>query len=269
MVGRTLVEIREHLESLADPSGRYYLVCARTGERPFPADGLRFIDRRTAVEAADAAAAYRAELRQWDERLPPRDLVVCEDPYLAPDADLVDFCHEVAGAVFETLSARGRAAVEDAVMDAYLAAAERVADRDRLCLRLLDCVTAELATLPADEQAAILRATGDRLSTPATATDPAAATDPVAGTLDRFARLALVEEYDCRREPSAWRVRLGGYELADADGLPTLPFVVEYLRRGASVPAIRAVDGGDGDWRFRVVRDADGPDGLVRVPADD
>lgn len=263
MVGRTLVEIREHLASLADPSGRYYLVCARTGERPFPADGLRFLDRQTAVEAADAAAAYRAELRRWDDRLPPRDLVVCEDPYLAPDGDLVDFCHEVAGAVFETLSARGRDGIEDAAMDAYLAAAERVADRDRLCLRLLECVTEELAALPVDEQAAVLRATADRLSTPATGLDP------VAGTLDRFARLALVEEYDCRREPAAWRVRLGGYELADADGLPTLPFVVEYLRRGAAdVPAIRAVDGGDGDWRFRVVRDADGPDGLVRVPLD-
>lgn len=263
MVGRTLVEIRARLESLADPSGRYYLACARTGERPFPATGLRFLDRETAVEAADAASAYRVELRRWDRRLPPRDFVVCEDPYVAPDADLVNFCHEVAGAVFETLSERGRGAVEDAVMDEYLAAAERVEDRDRLCLLLLDCVTAELADLPATEQAAILWATAGRLSA------PPSGLDPVAGTLDRFARLALLEEYDCSREASAWNVRLGGYELADGERLPTLPFVVEYLRRAdGEVPAIRAVEGGGDHWRFRVVRDADGPDGLVRVTPD-
>jgi hypothetical protein len=263
MVGRTLVEIRERLESLADPSGRYYLVCARTGERPFPATGLRFRDRETAVEAADAASAYRAELRQWDQHLPFRDLVVCEDPYVAPDADLVNFCHEVAGAVFETLSARDRRDVEDAVMDAYLAAAERIEDRDRLCLLLLECVTEELAGLAPAEQVSVLRATADRLS------EPASGLDPVVGTLDRFARLALLEEYDCHREATAWDVRIGGLELADGEGLPTLPFVVEYLRRAdGDVPAIRAVESGGDHWRFRVIRDADGPDGLVRATVD-
>lgn len=263
MVGRTLVEIREHLESLADPTGPYYLVCARTGERPFPADGLRFLDRETAVEAADAASAYRAELRTWDERLPPRDLVVCQDPYLAPDANLVDFCHEVAGAVFETLSARGRSALEDAAMETYLSAAERIEDRDRLCLLLLGCLTEELAELPVDEQAAVLQGTADRLSV------PPSRVDPIAGTLERLANLTLIDEYDYRREKCAWRVRVGGYELADGKRLPTLPFVVEYLRRGAEeIPAIRAVDRADDGWQFRVVRNAEGHDGLVRVTAE-
>ncbi|WP_254838985.1 DUF7552 domain-containing protein [Natronomonas marina] len=74
--GRTLADIRRRLEALADPSGRYYLVCARTGGRPFPAETLRFRDREAALEAAETASAYRARLRTWDERLPFREFVV-------------------------------------------------------------------------------------------------------------------------------------------------------------------------------------------------
>lgn len=262
MSGSTLADIRRHLESLSDPKGRYYLVCARTGERPFPADGLRFATRKTAAEAADAAAAYRSELRRWDERLPPRDFVVCEDPYLSPPADLVDFCHAVAGTVFETLSARGYPDIENAVIDAYLAAAERVEDRDRLCLLLLECMAQELAALPTDEQASVLRAASDRLS------DPAAALDPLSGTLDRFARLTLIEDYDCRRDGDSWRVAVDGYELADSEALPTLPFAVEYFRRNPDgTPAIREAERDGDGWRFRLVDDAATPDGLVRVGA--
>lgn len=262
MTGRTLADIRQHLETLSDPKGRYYLVCARTGERPFPADGLRFGTRKTAAEAADAAAAYRSELRRWDERLPPRDFVVCEDPYLSPPADLVDFCHEVAGAVFETLSARGYADIETAVIDAYLEAAEHVADRDRLCLCLLDCMSAEVAALSADEQASVLRAASERLS------DPVAGLDPLSGTLDRFARLALIEDYDCRRDGESWQVAVDGYELADGEALPTLPFAVEYFRRNPEgTPAIRGAERDGEGWRFRLVDDAAAPDGLVRVGA--
>ncbi|QLD86257.1 hypothetical protein HWV23_11165 [Natronomonas halophila] len=262
MSGSTLADIRRHLESLSDPKGRYYLVCARTGERPFPADGLRFATRKTAAEAADAAAAYRAELRRWDELLPPRDFVVCEDPYLSPSADLVDFCHEVAGAVFETLSTRGYADIENAVIDTYLEAAERVEDRDRLCLLLLECMAQELATLSADEQATVLRAASERLS------EPAAALDPISGTLDRFTRLTLIEGYEYRREDDAWQVAVDGYELADGEALPTLPFAVEYFRRNPEgTPAIRAAERDEDGWRFRVVDDASAPDGLVQVGA--
>lgn len=262
MTGSTLADIRQHLECLSDPKGRYYLVCARTGERPFPADGLRFGTRKTAAEAADAAAAYRAELRRWDERLPPRDFVVCEDPYLSPPADLVDFCHEVAGAVFETLSTHGYVEIENAVIDTYLEAAERVEERDRLCLLLLECMSAELAALSTDEQASVLRAASQRLS------DPAATPDPIAGTLDRFARLALIEGYEYHRDGESWRVAVDGYELADGETLPTLPFAVEYFRRNPEgTPAIRAAERDGDGWRFRLVDDAPAPDGLVRVGA--
>jgi hypothetical protein len=260
MTGSTLADIRRHLETLSDPKGRYYLVCARTGERPFPADGLRFATRKTAAEAADAAAAYRSELRRWDERLPPRDFVVCEDPYLPPPADLVDFCHEVAGAVFETLSTRGYADIETAVTDAYLEAAERVAVCDRPCLCLPDCMSAEVAALSTDEQASVLRAASERLS------EPPATMDPLSGTLDRFARLTLIEDYDCRRDGGSWQVAVNGYELADSEALPTLPFAVEYFRRNPEgTPAIRGAERDGEGWRFRLVDDAAAPDGLVRV----
>lgn len=262
MTGSTLADIRRRLESLADPEGRYYLLCARTGERSFPADGLRFSTRETAVEAAEAAGAYRSELRRWDDRLPPRDFIVCEDPYLSPPADLVNFCHEVAGAVFETLSTQGYAHVETAIIDAYLDAAERIESRDRLCLLLLDCMSAEVAALPADEQASVLRNASERLS------EPAATPDPLSGTLNRFARLRLIEGYECRRDGSAWQIAVDGYELAGGEALPTLPIAVEYFRRDPEgTPAIHAAERDGDGWRFRLVDDAASPDGLVRISA--
>jgi hypothetical protein len=264
MVGDTLRDIRDHLRTLADPAGRYYLVCARTGERPFPADCHRFPDRETAVEAATAADAYRDELRQWDRRLPIRDFVVCEDPYLPPSASRTDFCHEVAGAVFETLSDRGHDDIEDTVIDAYLAAAERVPDRDRLCLLLLECLAERVATLSPTERLAVLRETADRLSV------LPSSVDPVADTLDRFVSLGLLESYECRTDGDGWRVRLDGYELDKNEGLSTLPFAVEYLRRApGATPTIHSVDSGEnGGWRFEVIAGADDPDGLVRVVAE-
>ena len=42
MVGTTLLDIRDHIESIASEDGRYYLVCARTGDRPVPATDVRF-----------------------------------------------------------------------------------------------------------------------------------------------------------------------------------------------------------------------------------
>lgn len=79
MVGTTLAEIRRHIEGLASDEGDYYLVCARTGDRPVPADGLRFASRATARAAASATEHYRATLRRYDPRLPRYDLIVCED----------------------------------------------------------------------------------------------------------------------------------------------------------------------------------------------
>jgi hypothetical protein len=79
MVGTTLIELRERVESLASDEGTYYLVCARTGERPIPTAGLRFERRATARNAARAAEQYRTALRRYDEQVPYRDLVVCQD----------------------------------------------------------------------------------------------------------------------------------------------------------------------------------------------
>lgn len=37
-----LTELRRYVESLSTETGEYVLYCARTGESPVPADGLRF-----------------------------------------------------------------------------------------------------------------------------------------------------------------------------------------------------------------------------------
>ncbi|WP_162224594.1 DUF7551 domain-containing protein [Halorussus amylolyticus] len=80
MVGGTLRELRQRIVEYSTETGRYFVSCARTGERPVPVAGQRFPDREGAAEAARAAAAYRAELRQYDPQLPCYDLVVSEDP---------------------------------------------------------------------------------------------------------------------------------------------------------------------------------------------
>lgn len=76
VVGPTLVEVRERIESLATAGGAYCLVCARTGERPVPAEGLRFPDPETARTAARSTEEYRSLLRRYDSRLPRRDVIV-------------------------------------------------------------------------------------------------------------------------------------------------------------------------------------------------
>ncbi|CAI49129.1 uncharacterized protein NP_2076A [Natronomonas pharaonis DSM 2160] len=80
---RMLRALRRHIESLADPDGTY-VVCSRTGERPVPADGLRFRDCLTAREAARLAAQYRTRLRRYDRRLPRYDLTVRQSPGDSP-----------------------------------------------------------------------------------------------------------------------------------------------------------------------------------------
>jgi len=149
MLGTSLGEIRDHVEALASGDGTYYVVCGRTGERPVPTAGLRFEERSVARNAARAAEQYRAALRRYDPRLPCHDLIVCQAvPQVAgtaePERDgerpsspvhgrastapesrrLVEFCHELAAVVFETLCDAGFTAVEMAVMDAYFDLAE-------------------------------------------------------------------------------------------------------------------------------------------------
>jgi hypothetical protein len=79
MAPPTLIDIREHIEDLASDAGRYYVVCARTGDRPVPAAGHRFPDRAAARAAARATERYRAALRRYDPRTPRHDLVVRRD----------------------------------------------------------------------------------------------------------------------------------------------------------------------------------------------
>jgi hypothetical protein len=300
MVGTTLAEIREHVEALASPDGTYYLVCGRTGDRPVPATRLRFTSRPTARTAARATERYRAALRRYDPQLPNYDLIVCQAAESLPSPNgaddhareedrwtlsepvvngsaseperrcLVEFCHRVAAAVFETLVDAGYESVETAVMDAYFDHAETVADPDDLCLRLLESMASVLQTeLPPAEQADVLARAATRL--PRAEADD----DPVATTFTRLQQLGLVESYarspwsvDLDDGTRSVVVRLDEYALSPRDGrLPVLPVVLDLYRRRSEWPpsALAVTDIGDG-WRITLefAREPD-PDGLVNA----
>lgn len=289
MFGTTLVELRERVESLAGDDGEYYLVCGRTAERPVPAAGQRFPTRAVARSAVRATEQYRATLRRYDPRLPPYDLIVCQDAdpriptarHAEGDGTAsrperrrpIECCHRVAAAVFETLSEGGHEDVETAVLDAYLDLAETVPDPDDLCLRLLESTATELdARLAPGEQADVLARAARRL--PPRPSEPAE--HPVTATLDRLRRAGLLGEFS--RSP--WRidpddgtrsviVLLSGYALAPRrDRLPVLPLVLELNRRPLDRPplALRVAET-DGGWRVTLTLAADGqPTGLASAP---
>ncbi|ELZ44506.1 hypothetical protein C464_13455 [Halorubrum coriense DSM 10284] len=79
MIGTTLLDIADHIESLATADGEFSLVCARYGDRPVPAAGLRFDSRETARAAARATEQYRDALRRYDPELPFYDVVVRQE----------------------------------------------------------------------------------------------------------------------------------------------------------------------------------------------
>ena len=85
-----LTGIRDRIKALASADGRYYVACARTGDRPVPAAGHRFPDRATARAAARLTGRYRAMLRRYDPQVPPYDLIVCQCPSAATDACRAD-----------------------------------------------------------------------------------------------------------------------------------------------------------------------------------
>lgn len=301
MVGTTLTEIREHIDGLARDDGDYYLVCGRTGDRPVPAEGLRFEGRSPARAAARAAEQYRAALRRYDPRVPYYDLIVCQDagpsyrrrtgdshsertrgaalsdqsteddPPRPERRQLVEFCHRVAAAAFESLSDAGYDGVESAVIDAYFSLAETVSDPDDLCLRLLESVAAELddRLSPAD-QAEVLAGAAARLS------PVEAAAEPVISTLSLLRDRGLIDEYTCeptsidrQNRTRSVSISLANYTLSPRNGrLPVLPVVVELYRRGPDWPpsSVHALDVGDG-WRLtlELASDAD-PDGLASAP---
>ncbi|QLH76539.1 hypothetical protein HZS55_04115 [Halosimplex rubrum] len=268
MIGRTLTDIRAELEGLAEPSGEYYVQCGRTGERPVPVDGRRFPDRETAVQAVRVAHAYRATLRRYDPRAPWYDFVVCEadasrrgertwafPPTAASEPPsqraLVAYCHDLAGAVFEALSASDHDGVERAVMDEYLAAAERTPDRDRLCLQLLATMATELQSrLPEPARADALQ----RASAHLPAVEGSAR--PVRAALAHLRSVGLIDGFTLADghwdRPRAVTVR--GYELRSREGrLPTLPLSAETVRRTAGRPRVAtAATPVDEGWRIRL-----------------
>jgi hypothetical protein len=303
MIGTTLVEIRDHIEALARESGEYHLVCARYGDRPVPAAGLRFESRATARTAAQATEQYRAALRRYDPQLPFYDVIVCQDtdplasnsqvtdhtrdssertlsePVLGTrgtnDAhqDLVEFCHRVAAAVFETLSQNGYDTVETAVMDAYFELAETVGAPDDLCLCLLESMASELheRLSPAD-QAEVLTDAAVRLES------PSGDDNPLDASLAALEQQGFIEGYRCSPcsidldgGAGAVVVQISGYVLAARDGrLPVLPLTLELCRHYTEQPLqsiqVTAVDGG---WQLTfVLSDTGDHNSLVSVPID-
>jgi len=297
MVGTTLTEIRTHIEDLASGDGDYYLVCGRTGDRPVPVETARFDNRGTARAAATAAEQYRAALRRYDPRLPYHDLIVCQDtgplqrsrdargddgtderppsaPAPADGADapdhrsLVEFCHRVAAAVFETLSEKGYDGVESTVMDAYFDLAETVSDPDDLCLRLLESMAAELdERLRPAEQAAVIADAATRYAP----VEPSS--EPVDSTFRLLRTCGLLGTYTCRptsvdlqAETRSLTVEVTDYALSPRNGrLPVLPVVVELYRRSPDwPPSSLHVDDVEDGWRITLVlAKDDDPDGLT------
>ncbi|GAB3026747.1 DUF7551 domain-containing protein [Natronobiforma cellulositropha] len=259
MIGRTLGEIRTHIEALACERGAYVLVCARYGDRPVPAAGLRFDSRATARSAARATEQYRAELRQYDPQLPHYDVIVCEAsprggresqstdasrtpssvaPGHVPSAEysLVEYCHDAAGALFESIAASDHDALEDAIMDTYFRVAETVSSPDELCLCLLESMAQELdERLGSDEQARLLWRAASRLPPPT-----GVGADSLESALERLQTTALASGYTVHPSPAGatgtptWDVTVHEYALARAgETVITLPISIELFRHVA------------------------------------
>ncbi|WP_227357449.1 DUF7551 domain-containing protein [Haladaptatus salinisoli] len=301
MVGTTLRKIREHIETLASADGEYYLICGRTGERPIPAAEKRFDGRATAQSAARATEQYRAALRQYDPQLPYYDVIACQvtdsptsnncpmnhsrddndwtltDPVLntavhnPSSQDLIEFCHHVTAAVFETLSDTGYDTVETAVMDTYFDLAETIANPDHLCLCLLESMSTELDTrLTPTEQADILAQASARLGSH-DATDKSLTASLTLlqerGLLGSYTRSPWSIDLDAGARSVV--VKISDYALSPQYGrLPVLPFVLDLYRRQPDWPpsSLQVVDNG-GDWKVTLVhaREAE-PTGLVSAP---
>ena len=302
-VGVTLVGIRGRIEEFADEDGAYYVVCGRTGHRPVPVADKRFRDRAAARRAANAATEYRAALRRDDPKVPHYDIIVCqarERPTTEPghacprptdarrslsypvvtgtngDRDggrdrLVERCHRVAAATFESLSDCGHRAVERATMERYTELAEALPTPDGLCLCLLESMAVTLSErLDGAEQAAVLARAADRLG-PHDDTE-----DPVSEAFAGLLECGVVGGFTPTRStgasgapPNAAGVRFSEYALSPRDGrLPVLPIVVDLFRRSPDRPPrrVRVEPVGEG-WRIEVgFGERDDPKGLLNAP---
>lgn len=94
MRAETLCEIRRRIEYRTTESGRYRVVCARTGVSPVPVSGLRFPSRAVACTAARDTTAYRDRLRALDPRTQYHELIVHEEPTVS------DIKHDQASMAF-------------------------------------------------------------------------------------------------------------------------------------------------------------------------
>ena len=74
----SLETLRNAIEALAQNGDKYRLVCARHGDEPVPATGLRFESRATARVAARAVEQYRQHLREYDPAMPVHDIIVTQ-----------------------------------------------------------------------------------------------------------------------------------------------------------------------------------------------
>lgn len=304
MIGSTLADIRDRIEAIASEDGDYYLVCGRHGDRPVPAASLRFESRPLARAAARATEQYRTALRRYDPQLPSYDVIVCQVPPItepterddgqseerrdelhstvdtggSPDGrqSLIEYCHTVAGAIFETVAESPHDDVEGAIMDTYLDRAETIDCPDELCLRLLESMATELdQRLSPEEQARVLVAAASRLS------PPQAAENPLDATLAHLCSVAITSDYTLAPRSTAlepgtrsWDVTLSGYAVTrSGDRLATLPLVLELLRRhpdpALTISRATRLDTGaaTSTWRFRLTTASDSaPTGLVSVP---
>ncbi|MFC6954312.1 DUF7552 domain-containing protein [Halorubellus litoreus] len=71
-------EARETIADLAADDGEFVVVGKDTGVSPDPVSSVTFDAYEAAERARDAAARYRAAMRDVDPDLPTYDLVVCE-----------------------------------------------------------------------------------------------------------------------------------------------------------------------------------------------
>ena len=193
---------------------------------------------------------------------------------------LVQFCHHVAAAVFETLAAEGYDTAETAVMDAYLDHAEEQSTADGLCLRLLESMATVLSTrLSPRDQAAVMAAAADRL--PPAADAPVTETDvtTVTAVFDRLQKRGVVGAYHdtpwLQHRSTGTRavlIAVAGYAFSPYGGqLPTLPVVIELYRMATDwQPVAVDVATRPTGWRFRVVPVGEAaPRGLVSASVAD
>jgi hypothetical protein len=268
MVGHTLVDIRTRLEELSVAVGPYRVVSAKTGTSPVPVSGMQFPTRGAAAEAASVATAYRAALRRYDPAVRVQDLIVCDhglepaDERL-PTEDLPEYCHAITATLLETLS-RHDDRVQRAVMDRYLAAAERTPNRDRLSLVLVESLATAIAThLTNRQQYDLLRAAATQLPQ----SDGTGV--PLRDTLSTLEESSLLRSSEILPAPGgADRVALQGYRLTGENGeCIVLPVAVELLRRQSSIPQFGDARRTGNGWELTLSADCDSPEsGLAVVP---